>query len=129
MSTLIGIPSGALPPPAVVTEPLERGSTPPTAPRTSPPVTTAKPADATASNTPDRAEIEAAITELREAMSRLPGGEREVTLQFEPEDHSYLVEIRNKETGAILQTFPPENLLNLRRRSADLLGVLIDRHS
>lgn len=74
-------------------------------------------------------ELEAAVQELGEAMADLPGGEREVSLLYEPEDHSYLIEIRNKETGALLQTFPPENLLNLRRRSADLLGVLIDCHS
>lgn len=76
-----------------------------------------------------QSELEAAVQELGEAMADLPGGAREVNLLYEPEDHSYLIEIRNKETGVILQTFPPENLLNLRRRSADLLGVLIDCHS
>lgn len=76
-----------------------------------------------------RQELEAALRDLREAMANLPGGEREVNILYRSEDRSYLIEIRNKETGALLQTFPPENLLNLSRRSADLLGVLIDRQS
>jgi uncharacterized FlaG/YvyC family protein len=76
-----------------------------------------------------RQEIEVAIQDLQEAVSSLPGASREVNLLYKQEDQSYLIEIKNKETGAVLQTFPPENLLNLSRRSADLLGVLIDRHS
>ena len=74
-------------------------------------------------------ELEAAVRDLSDAIARLPGSSREVHLLFMPEDRTYLIEIRNKDTGAVVQTFPPEILLNLGRRSADLLGVLLDCHS
>ena len=129
MSTLIGFPGGQSPPPVVVPEPLERRAPAQDASRNSPPVTTKDAQTEDLPPPPSRQDIDIALAELRDAMARLPGSDREVSLHYQPEDHSYLVEIRNKETGAILQTFPPENLLNLWRRSADLLGVLIDRHS
>ncbi len=131
MSTLSGIPSGVAPPTAVAVPATEPTSASP-GPRLESAPGPGSPAAADSPGAPapyTRQEIESAVQELRDAMSRLPVAEREVHLLYEPEDNSYIVEIRNKETGALVQTFPPENLLNLRRRSADLLGVLIDRLS
>jgi uncharacterized FlaG/YvyC family protein len=73
--------------------------------------------------------VDAALRRLQEQLRDLPGREREARLLYEEEDHSYVVEIRDKETGALLQTFPPENLLNQGQRPADLLGTVIDRRS
>jgi uncharacterized FlaG/YvyC family protein len=129
MSTLTGIQSGTAAPRPVAGEPREQRSAEPAPSSTSPQVeisTTKVPEHPPPAT---RQEIESAVQDLRDAMRHLPGGERDVQLLYEPEDQSFLIEIRNKETGALLQTFPPENLLNLSRRSADLLGVLIDRHS
>jgi len=129
MSTLTGIQSGTAAPRTVAGEPREQRSAERAPSSTSPQVeisttqVTEPPPPAT------RQEIETAVQDLRDAMRHLPGGERDVQLLYEPEDQSFLIEIRKKETGELLQTFPPENLLNLSRRSADLLGVLIDRHS
>ena len=129
MSTLTGIQSGTATPRPVASEPLEKASAEPASSSTSPQVEISKTQDTESPPPATRQEIEAAVQDLRKAMRILPGGERDVHLLYELEDQSYLIEIRNKETGALLQTFPPENLLNLSRRSADLLGVLIDRQS
>lgn len=132
MSTVTGIQSGAASPRPAVTEPKTapgNGAGATASSSSSPQVETTRPQNVDTPPPVTREEIEAAVAELRDAVRTLPGSERDVLLLFEPEDQSFLIEIRNKETGALLQTFPPENLLNLRRRSADLLGVLIDRHS
>jgi uncharacterized FlaG/YvyC family protein len=132
MSTVTGIQSGSASPLTAAVEPREApvaGTAAAAHSSSSPQVENTSPRAPDVPAPTSREEIETAVEELRAAMRTLPGAEREVLLLFEPEDRSYLIEVRNKETGALLQTFPPENLLNLRRRSADLLGVLIDRRS
>jgi uncharacterized FlaG/YvyC family protein len=132
MSTVTGIQSGSASPPPAAVEPRVApgtGTALSAHSSSSPQVETTSPQAPDAPTPASGEEIETAVEELRAAMRALPGAEREVLLLFQPDDQSYLIEVRNKETGALLQTFPPENLLNLRRRSADLLGVLIDRHS
>ena len=78
---------------------------------------------------PTRAEMEAVVADLRESLARLPGGERDVRLRYDEQDQTFAIEIRDRESGELIQTFPPENLLNQPRRAADLLGTVIDRLS
>ena len=125
MKSMSGVPGGTAPTPPTGVEPREPVSPAPVvsedpAPQHSAPEI--KPA-------PAREELEAAVTELQGQLDLMPGGEREVRLLFEQEDNSYVVEIRDKETGDLIQKFPPENLLNPDRSSADLLGTVVDRHS
>ncbi len=86
------------------------------------------PADAVAEPSPE--DIETAVAQLQESLSEMPGGgEREARLLFDERSGSYLVEIRDKESGELLQSFPPEKLLNRDRHPADVLGTVIDRRS
>lgn len=118
MKNIAGIPGGAVP--STGAEPRE-----PVAPV---PVVSENPAPQ-AESVPTRQDFEAAVTELQGQLDVMPGGEREVRLLFEQEDNTYIVEIRDKETGDLIQKFPPENLLNPDRSSADLLGTVVDRRS
>jgi len=75
------------------------------------------------------ADLAAAITRLQETLASLPGPEREVHLLYEDEDQSFVVEVRDKQSGDLISRFPPEKLLNHGTRPADLLGTVIDRRS
>ena len=120
MKSMSGIPGGTAPTPPAGVEAREAVSSTPVVSEN--PAPQVKPA-------PSREELEAAVTELQNQLDAMPGGEREVRLLFDQEDNSYVVEIRDKETGELIQKFPPENLLNPDRSSADLLGTVVDRHS
>jgi uncharacterized FlaG/YvyC family protein len=130
MPTLTGIQGGAKPPAiaAVETQPHPVPASPAGG-------ASAPPAKDTAENPQaplvelSRQDLEDAVAQLGAAMAKLPGGERVVQLLYEEEDHSYIIEIRDKESGVLVQTFPPEKLLNLRGHPAEMLGVLIDRRS
>ena len=88
------------------------------------------PAVAGAVAEPSPEDIETAVAQLQESLSEMPGGgEREARLLFDERSGSYLVEIRDKESGELLQSFPPEKLLNRDRHPADVLGTVIDRRS
>jgi uncharacterized FlaG/YvyC family protein len=117
MKTMIGIPGGLAPRPPADVEPRE--------PQPAASNTTASPA----TPTPHQQDLDAALGRLEEQLRDLPGREREARLVHSDDDLSYVVEIRDKETGALLQTFPPEKLLNQGQRPADLLGTVIDRRS
>ena len=120
MKSMSGIPGGATPTPPVGVEAREPVSSAPVV--SDNPAPEAKPA-------PSREDFEVAVAEVQDQLDAMPGGEREVRLLFEQEDNSYVVEIRDKETGDLIQKFPPENLLNPDRSSADLLGTVVDRRS
>jgi uncharacterized FlaG/YvyC family protein len=119
MTTFTGI-QGGVAPPAPATAPVGSDAAAALSGAAAP-ATTAADAAATGQ------ELEAAIQALREAVARLPDNAREVQLRHDATDGSYVVEVRDRKSGRLVQAFPPEILLNRYRRSADLLGVLIDR--
>jgi uncharacterized FlaG/YvyC family protein len=131
MKTLTGIPGGIAPRPPVSVDPGEPlrsvASASGEASVVDGPAAVPTPApetDATQAN-----DLAGAVARLRDAIDQLPGPEREVELLYENDPGEYVVEIRNKESGELLQRFPPEKLLNHRRDPADLLGTVIDRRS
>lgn len=124
MKSMTGIQGGVAPSPPAVVEPRESVSQAPAVSET----TTPHP-EPTSPTRVSPEELAAAVSRLEDQLRHLPGGEREVHLLFEPEDQMYSVEIRDKESGQLLQSFPPEKLLNQDRRPADLLGTVIDRRS
>ncbi len=73
-------------------------------------------------------EYQPAIDDLQTALEQAGGSPREASLRFK-DDGSYVVEIRAKDDGRLLQEFPAENLLNCHASPADLLGTVIDRRS
>jgi uncharacterized FlaG/YvyC family protein len=75
-------------------------------------------------------ELAAGAEELQRRLDRMPGGgEREARLLYEQRDGTFIVEIRDKETGELVQSYPAENSLNRTPSAADLLGTVIDRRS
>ena len=114
-------PAGVEPREPVSPAPAASGKATPQAPSPAP-VATEPPA-------PSQAELEAAVAELREQLAHLPGAEREVNLLYAEEERTFVVEIRDKETGDLIQQFPPEILLNPGRNPADPLGTVVDRRS
>lgn len=89
--------------------------------------TNAKATDApTTTAMPTRKELEAAVEDLRRNIAERGLDDREVNLRFE-EGGDYVVEVRSKRTGEVLQKFPPEKILNRRGGAADLLGTVVDR--
>ena len=128
MKSMTGIPGGAAPLPPAGVEPREPVSPAP-ATSASPAHQTPPPAAPSEPAVPTRAELEAAAAELREQLAELPGADREVNLLYEEEKRTFVVEIRDKESGELIQQFPPEILLNPGRNPADLLGTVVDRRS
>ncbi len=129
MKSITGIPGGTAPVPPPVVEPREPvSSVPATSESTNPQAPPLSPAPAEP-RTPTREEMDAGVEKLREQLADLPGGDREVNLLYEEEDHTFVVEIRDKESGELIQQFPPEIVLNQDQQSADLLGTVVDRRS
>jgi uncharacterized FlaG/YvyC family protein len=128
MKSLTGISGGVAPQPPAGAEPT--GKTPQV------PVVSEEHAQhnddiaSTAQSSPPSVEdMESAVTELQQTLSRLPGSNREARLRFEDQDQSYVVEILDLDSGKVIQQYPPEKLLNQSPRPADLLGTVIDRRS
>lgn len=69
-----------------------------------------------------------AVAELQKALDEVDGPARDVDLRFDDEG-DYVVEIRRRDDGVVIQQFPPENLLNPGPSPADLLGTVVDRRS
>jgi flagellar protein FlaG len=52
-----------------------------------------------------------------------------VSLSFDVDDktHDIVVKVINRETGKLIRQIPPEELLKLRQKLEELVGVLLNR--
>ena len=50
-----------------------------------------------------------------------------VCFRWAEEDNLFILEVRSESTGELIKQYPPEKILNIRRRLDELLGVMIDR--
>jgi uncharacterized FlaG/YvyC family protein len=124
MKSMSGIQGGLAPVPPTAAEPREPS---PAAP--APSGSSAPEHGVTETAQPTREELEAAAAALNDQLAALPGGDREARLLYEEEAGTFVVEIRDRESGELIQQFPPEILLNQGRQAADLLGTVVDRRS
>ncbi len=138
MKSLTGIPGGIAPSPPAGVEPREpRSQAPVVSAAESPARYHSFQSDRPAGSDPARStppgapgeELAAAAERLEETLARLPGPQREVHLLFEEEHGEFAVEVRDKQSGDLIQRFPPEKLLNQGLGAADALGTVIDRRS
>lgn len=89
------------------------------------PVETATAAPAPKATPADREDMDALATELAQNLETLGQGHT-VAFREDEDTGAPIVEIRDR-NGEVLNQFPPEIILNLRKVLADLSGVVINR--
>jgi uncharacterized FlaG/YvyC family protein len=67
----------------------------------------------------------AALAEIRTALEAVRPPEWHVAIREDPDTGSVVIEIQD-EDGETVKQFPPEKILNLQRKLADLAGVVLD---
>ena len=70
-------------------------------------------------------DVTAAAAELKQHLEALDT-QHSVGIRSDPDSGSAVIEIRDRD-GNLIRQFPPEKLLNLREKLADLSGMVIDR--
>ncbi len=91
---------------------------------TNTPVPTA-PAQETAAPPLDTETLKEAAQDLQDALAKSRPEEWHVAIHEDETTGTIVIEIKDAD-GEVIKQFPPENLLNLQRKMADLAGVVID---
>ena len=63
--------------------------------------------------------------QVQEALSRVTPRPHEVVFRRDESTNGFVVEVRNPD-GSVVRQYPPEKLLNLRRKLDELSGMVID---
>ena len=63
--------------------------------------------------------------QVQETLSKVAPRPHEVAFRLDADSNGFVIEIRNPD-GTLLRQYPPEKLLNLRRRLDELSGMVID---
>jgi uncharacterized FlaG/YvyC family protein len=122
MSAITPLPGSPIAP-----APMEPGATILPAPRaTSPPerpTTAATPAAKPA----DPESVRRAISDLQKMIDQYAREPRDATFRYDEEHHVFVIEIRERESGELLLSYPSEKILKVRDTLDELLGAIIDR--
>lgn len=62
---------------------------------------------------------------VQEALDKVAPRPHEVTFRRDEASHGFVIEVRSPD-GTVIRQYPPEKLLNLRRRLDELSGMVID---
>jgi len=128
MSAIPAIPGASGPAAPVAEVPERNASRAPVAVDSGP--TPAAPGDDNGANPLARHEDLVAVgTELVERLRGALGDDHVVSLRLEEEIDTYVVEVRQRDSGELIRQFPPEKILNMRRYLDELVGTVIDRLS
>ena len=73
----------------------------------------------------DSKEVDRLMEDIQKQLNALTEGHR-VSFRKDEETGTTVIEVRDPE-GNLIRQFPPEKLLNLRRKQDDLSGMVIDR--
>jgi uncharacterized FlaG/YvyC family protein len=65
------------------------------------------------------------IEQVQEALDRVVPEPHKVTFRREESINGFVIEVRNPD-GSLVRQYPPEKLLNLRRKLDELSGMVID---
>lgn len=117
----IGVGGAVAPAPTTQTKPAEQVGTDdyPVAS----PATTEPPVDFDLSD--HREELEQAVADLRSALAEVRPPEWSVAIHEDEATGKLVIEIKDAE-GEVIKQLPPEKVLNLHRKLADLAGVVLD---
>ena len=85
----------------------------------------AEPAVSTSDLVLDPEQRAEAIEQIRAALEEVRPPEWQVSIWEDEDTGTVVVEIRDEE-GETIKQFPPEKILNLQRKLADLAGVVVD---
>jgi len=82
---------------------------------------------ATAAERPqlDESGVQALVADLQEAIDNATVEPHQVGFRQDSRTKGFVIEIRNLD-GSLVRQFPPEKVLNLRRKLADLSGMVVD---
>lgn len=86
------------------------------------------PAEAPANSAPvmDPEQAQALAREVQDALDRVAPASHEVAFRRDEATNSFVIEVRDLD-GSTVRQYPPEKLLNLRRRLDELSGMVIDQ--
>ncbi len=77
----------------------------------------------------DHQEVQQLADEMAEAIAVAGFEPRDVNLRYEVDANVFVIEVKEPETGELIMQFPPEELISMRERMDELIGMFIDRMS
>ncbi len=77
----------------------------------------------------DRNEVQALADELAQAIHIRGAEPRDVSLRYDNGNDVYVIEVKEPKSGELIIQFPPDEILTMRARLEELVGMLIDRKS
>lgn len=66
--------------------------------------------------------------QVQEALERVAPALHEIAFRIDETTNGFVIEVRNPD-GSVVRQYPPEKLLNLRRKLDELSGMVIDQVS
>ena len=63
---------------------------------------------------------------VQEALERMAPALHEIAFRIDETTNGFVIEVRNPD-GSVVRQYPPEKLLNLRRKLDELSGMVIDQ--
>jgi uncharacterized FlaG/YvyC family protein len=122
MSAITPLPGSPIAP-----APMEPGATLSPAPRAaSPPehpTTAAKAAETPA----DTETVRRAVSDLQKMIDQYAREPRDATFRYDEAHHVFVLEIRERDSGELLLSYPSEKILKVRDSLDELMGAIIDR--
>ena len=79
-------------------------------------------------NNLDRDQVQDLAAELQEALDNAAAGHHSVSFRVDEKTEDYVIEIHDPE-GELVKQIPPEKVLNLRQKLAELSGMVLDQKS
>jgi len=73
----------------------------------------------------DQSEISKLVQEVQDKIDEVSPDGHKVGFHQDPRSEAFVIEITDSE-GRMVKQFPPEKVLNLRRKLAELSGMVID---
>lgn len=73
----------------------------------------------------DPAEAGEVARQVQEALDRVAPAPHEIVFRRDETTNGFVIEVRNPD-GSVVRQYPPEKLLNLRRKLDEMSGMVID---
>lgn len=65
------------------------------------------------------------VRQVQEALDRVAPAPHEIAFRRDESTNGFVIEVRNPD-GSVVRQYPPEKLLNLRRKLDEMSGMVID---